>query len=239
MCTLTYVPLPDGQVLLTSNRDEAVTRKGATLPMEVTLENGTRAWMPIDQEAGGTWIGMALHQRCAVLLNGAFEPHMHQPPYRISRGLVVREALAAPDIVQFAESYNLDRIEPFTMVVWEGAPAKLLEWRWDGQNRYLYAARPYRPHIWSAAQLYPGPVRRDSEARFDALLESNPGPDAIWQFHEEEAYQTKMKRHGLEAIPILQTLSRISFRAGESGFSMRYHDLTNDRETRNDISWST
>lgn len=238
MCTLTYVPLPDGQYLLTSNRDEAVTRKGAIMPMEVALEHNARAWMPVDQEAGGTWIGMALRQRCVVLLNGAFEPHNHQPPYRMSRGFVVRQALGTDDFPRFMESFNLDGIEPFTMVVWEGNPLKLLEWRWDGSQPFHCESSPKSPHIWSAAQLYPGPVRRDSEARFDALLEQGADPELLWQFHEEEDYRTKMERHGLEPIPILKTLSRISILAGKSGFTMRYLDLTDGEETRIDLPWS-
>lgn len=93
MCTVTYLPVSTGFVL-TQNRDEAPTRSPQIISKEKRF--GTELLFPKDTKAGGTWIATARDGRTACLLNGAFEKHKHEPPYRLSRGLVLLDFLDGP-----------------------------------------------------------------------------------------------------------------------------------------------
>ena len=96
MCTVTYLPLPNNNFLLTSNRDVSVNRKPASFPITMETSNG-KIIFPKDGEANGTWIGSNEKNRTVVLLNGGFENHISNPPYDKSRGLIVREILETTD----------------------------------------------------------------------------------------------------------------------------------------------
>jgi len=77
MCTVTYLPLKKG-FILTSNRDERLLRKPSTVP-QIQLINKVAVLFPRDMEANGTWMATAQNGRSVCLLNGAFEPHHHNP----------------------------------------------------------------------------------------------------------------------------------------------------------------
>jgi uncharacterized protein with NRDE domain len=51
--------------------------------------NGQKLFFPKDTDAGGTWIVMKENGDAAVLLNGAFINHTAEPPYRLSRGIIL------------------------------------------------------------------------------------------------------------------------------------------------------
>ncbi|NND87917.1 MAG: hypothetical protein HKM28_01575, partial [Flavobacteriaceae bacterium] len=120
MCTLTFLPNAHG-FILTSNRDEAPGR--ATLaPQEYTVE-GVKLVFPKDVVAGGTWIGLSEKDRLICLLNGGFEAHQRESAYRLSRGVVVKDLLITDDIISSIEAYDLNGVEPFTIILtkWESA----------------------------------------------------------------------------------------------------------------------
>src|SRR5688500_18696780 len=103
MCTLTYIPLKDG-FLFTSNRDERRLRAPA-LPPEVYRVHGKDILFPKDGEAGGSWVASSDSlQLC--LLNGAFERHIPNPPYRLSRGIVLLDAFGYEGFHAFFEKYS-------------------------------------------------------------------------------------------------------------------------------------
>ena len=64
MCTVTYLPLPNNNFILTSNRDETPLRK--TIPPKTYIENGVALIYPKDELAGGTWIGTSNKNRLFV-----------------------------------------------------------------------------------------------------------------------------------------------------------------------------
>ncbi|MBK9489945.1 MAG: NRDE family protein [Haliscomenobacter sp.] len=99
MCTVTYVSPAPGQFILTSNRDEAPSRGATRLVVEE--KEGKRLIFPQDPAAGGTWIAAASNQRMVCLLNGAFEAHNRQTPYRLSRGIMVWRVLPIPTPMLF------------------------------------------------------------------------------------------------------------------------------------------
>jgi hypothetical protein len=181
MCTLTFIPSRDG-VILTANRDERPGRSRATPPSNRDLTSG-RILCPGDPDGGGTWV--ALHElgHAVVLLNGGFVPHVPEPPYRKSRGLVLLELVDHPSPARAFGESDLQGIEPFTAVVWDGTA--LHECRWDGSVRHVRRMEEGRPHIWSSATLYDSAVMGRRERWFSEWLSPNPtpGPDAIMDFH--------------------------------------------------------
>lgn len=180
MCTVSYLPT-GSSALLVSNRDERKHRSAAHPPAPSQV-NGQSFLFPTDGDAGGTWIMAGAH-RVGVLLNGAFEAHDPQPPYRMSRGRVLVELLSAPDPVKAWSLYHLQQIEPFTWILyWEG---QLIEFRWDGQTAHRRDCDPQQAHIWSSATLYDAAIREKRARWFAEWLSTQAQPelDALMQFH--------------------------------------------------------
>lgn len=236
MCTLTYVPFTDGRLCITSNRDEGITRKEATLPQLRPLYDGSHVLMPIDQEAKGTWLATHLQQRrVQVLLNGAFAPHTHTPPYRRSRGLVLLDAFSQPNLLMFQQVYDAARIEPFTLVSIQSDPLTIEEVRWDG-NTFHYIEKPVdQPHIWSAAMLYPPVVQQHSEKRFQDLPHFSL--DHLLDFHQAEEYTQKMKRDGFEPVEVVQTLSTSQLLLSDHDVHYHYRDHRHAIEVNIQAAW--
>jgi hypothetical protein len=168
MCTVTYLPLEAG-FILTHNRDEAPARS----PQHISSVQiaGSTLLFPRDTKAGGTWIIAARDGRTACLLNGAFVKHQHQPPYRRSRGLLLLDFFEWPDSEHFFAQYDLDNIEPFTLLVFQSG--RVTEFRWDGTSRHRIDLPPEQPHFWCSATLYPAPVQALREQVFRNWLESH------------------------------------------------------------------
>lgn len=184
MCTVTLVPLPQTEkgFVLTSNRDEAVLRK--TLPPEVYPEGDTKLLYPKDQEAGGSWIGMSERKRTICLLNGGFKKHVRNPPYRKSRGLVVRELLAASDFRETVEGYDFEGIEAFTAVIVDySSRLQFLELVWDGNTKHLKEL-PLQSGIWSSSLLYSEEEVAFRKQKFEAFEKHQlQTPETLRKFH--------------------------------------------------------
>src|SRR5690242_14234646 len=106
MCTVSFIPVKD-TFIITSNRDEKLTRKKAITPVAYK-EGEFYLIYPKDGDAGGTWIVMKENGDCAVLLNGAFLPHRATPAYRRSRGLILLDIISEKNPSQFLQKINLD-----------------------------------------------------------------------------------------------------------------------------------
>ncbi|MCM4160064.1 NRDE family protein [Antarcticibacterium flavum] len=181
MCTVTLIPLKSGFVL-TSNRDEAANRE--TIPPQVYRVEEVEMAFPKDKVAGGTWIGVSEHKRLICLLNGAFEDHIRELPYRKSRGVVVREMLATPNASMMLKDYLLENIEPFTLIMvdWK---EELGFWElvWDGEKRHI-SKLPLKEHVWSSTPLYNAEMRDKRRSWFDKLKNSSAlSPAEVWEFH--------------------------------------------------------
>lgn len=181
MCTVTLIPLKSGFVL-TSNRDEAANREA--IPPQVYNFDGVKMVFPKDKQAGGTWIGVSEHQRLICLLNGAFEDHIREVPYRKSRGVVVKEMLAASTVSEILNDYRLGNIEPFTLIMvdWK---EELQFWEvvWDGEQRHV-SSLPLHEHVWSSTPLYNAEMRAKRRNWFDKLKNSSAlTPAEVWEFH--------------------------------------------------------
>jgi hypothetical protein len=185
MCTLTLFPKPQNKgFILTFSRDETPNRSSIVIQQDV--EKGLI--YPQDALHGGTWLAFQpLKNRFVCLLNGAFEIHKRQLPYRKSRGLVVLEAFDYEEISFFCTKYDFEGIEPFTMILSENDV--LMELRWDGIERHIKILDKTTPHIWSSCTLYNKDIRQLREQWFSNFLKNpkseirNPKSEDLWSFH--------------------------------------------------------
>ena len=184
MCTVTLLPVSAKKngFILTSNRDEAAERKA--LPPDFYTENDIKMLYPKDKLSGGTWIGLSEQNRLICLLNGEFKPHVRESSYRMSRGIVVKDLLAAVSIDEAVENYNFNNIEPFTIVAvdWNSG-LRFLELVWDGKIKH-FKDLDLKQHIWSSSPLYTSEMKRKRETWFQEFQKSNkPNAISLWNFH--------------------------------------------------------
>jgi len=101
MCTLIVLHrcFADAELLVAANRDENLERPAE--PPALRSWNGRTVLAPLDARAGGTWLGMNDAGVFAALTN---RPTQQPDPSRRSRGLLVADALAAPDAASAAGS---------------------------------------------------------------------------------------------------------------------------------------
>lgn len=232
MCTLSFYPKPhnDG-FILTFSRDETPSR--STVDIVKDVERGLM--YPKDALHGGTWFAVSrINGRFTCLLNGAFELHERQLPYRKSRGLMVLESFDYETIEDFWRSYDLTNIEPFTMI--SGENNRFWELRWDGLKRHSRQINNQKPEIWSSCTLYNQAVRGTREGWFSDFLNDKKGGVAaaqLWRFHQTPDLEAPengilMRRpSGVETVSMTQlnylfSSQVINFRYDEFG----QHDVS-------------
>ncbi|CAN5747988.1 NRDE family protein [soil metagenome] len=232
MCTVTFIPVREGYVI-TSNRDEKFSRKQAIPPVSY-VENEILIICPKDADAGGTWIAMRENGDASVLLNGAFEKHISQPPYAKSRGIIFLDIFTHVTPLPYFMQMNLQGIEPFTMIIFNGS---LNECRWDGNNKHCRYLRKDQPYIWSSATLYENAVVRNREQWFATFLSKNPHPsrEEIFSFHQfagdgDVKNDLLMNRNGL-----LSTVSITAVTLKKNRCKMHYVDLKDNKAYTEEI----
>lgn len=149
MCTVSFI-YSGGKRFITSNRDEHVSRPLAFRPQEEIIGN-TKVLFPKDPKAGGTWFALNEFGSVAVLLNGGFVNHVPSGNYARSRGLVLLDVISSEHPYALLQNMELLNIEPFTLILFNG---NLLEFRWDGHQKYYRPLDATKNHIWSSATLY-------------------------------------------------------------------------------------
>lgn len=238
MCTVTLVSRPDSPngFILTSNRDEAVSRH--TIPPEYSLYRNRKLYFPKDAQAGGTWIGVSDRNRCVCLMNGAFEPHERKSDYRKSRGVVVKDFLASSKKVgKLMKEYELRKIEAFTMVLvdWNNG-LQFHELVWDENDRYIKEL-DYKDHIWSSSPLYNSEMKANRIAWFQKM-KSNSGLSAksLRNFHlntepENKEFGLIIDRGFLKTQSISQVVN------SPKGLSFWYRDLVKREEQKDFIQF--
>ncbi len=223
MCTVTYIPQSDQNFILTSNRDEAPQRS----PQQLTTlsQHGVELIFPKDAGAGGTWIAAANDGRVACLLNGAFEKHKHEPPYRRSRGIMVLDYFSYQSTSDFCERYDFEGMEPFTFVL--VGKNELHELRWDEKKVHLKALNTKGRYIWSSSTLYTTEVRLRREAWFKEWLESRSdfSLKAIQDFHLHGGERDEWNGFVMNRMNVVQTVSITNIVKKSDRMEMVYHDL--------------
>lgn len=229
MCTVTLIPTGtfDKGFVLTSNRDEAAGREA--LEPQFYIENGVKMLYPKDKEAGGTWIGISERQRLICLLNGEFENHIKDKSYRLSRGVVVKELLASENIDEAISEYNMDQIEPFTIILvdWK-ENLRFVELVWDGRRKHIKELE-LKNHLWSSSPLYTREMKRQREHWFLDFQDKNElFPENLLEFHKSAGIGDKnialvMDRGFVKTQSITQIVN------SSEGTLMTYEDLRNDK----------
>ncbi len=225
MCTVTYLPLGNEQFVLTSNRDEQPSRS----PKQLSLRKieGQQLCFPQDTSAGGTWIAFSNANRVVCLLNGAFEKHHHDPPYRRSRGLMVLDLFEYGEVEHFFTEYEFQGMEPFTMVIIdEGQPYEL---RWDEKETYPTRLDREVSHIWASSTLYDANAKQKRRIWFDEWKKQHTqySPDAILNFHQTAGDGDPWNDVVMDRDGIVKTVSITQIIKSSDQLKMEYHDLLN------------
>lgn len=197
MCTLT-VGRHSEALIFTHNRDESVKRGLATGPAWHTTD-GVAMLHPIDPLGGGTWWALDNKGQCAFLLNGGFEKHQRQLPYKHSRGLIPIQVLQSANIQQFVNTYSFEGLEPFTLIAY--MHQQLYELVWTGDQVHFDEIIVDHWRIWASSTLYPPEWKAARVQWLEQWLLTKNSIDAncLWDFHhatftEEQAYDMLMER---------------------------------------------
>jgi hypothetical protein len=228
MCTVTIFIKNNNDFVLTTNRDEAPER--VSLVPDFYQINHAKLLFPKDVK-GGTWIGISEKNRVVCVLNGAFKPHERQATYRKSRGVVANDFMIANNVVSTIETYNLEEIEPFTMVIpdWNET-LKIYELVWDGKQKHLVEL-PLEPRIWSSSTLYSNGMQKERQQWFEHFIEFNTlSARSLLEFHKTEDsnnldYGIIMNRGFVKTTSITQ-IEKIG-----NQLKMRYENLEQNKVT--------
>jgi len=217
------------KTILTSNRDEEVLRPA--IPPKNYRVNGKNLVFPKDPRAGGTWFAVAENANVLVLLNGAAQKHHWEPPYRKSRGLVVLDLISNESPLQTWEKIDLDKIEPFTLVLYE--QAKLFQLRWDGVQKETTALAVTRNYVWSSSTLYPEAVREQRAGWFYHFLETKPQVTETEMFDFHRYTENDDQQHGLviNRDDKLKTLSITQVVLERNKVALVHHDLLDHQKS--------
>lgn len=222
MCTVSLLQ-DNNRILLTHNRDEQPSREAAEAPTWRTY-HGAHLLYPKDGRAGGTWIA-GNNQAIACLLNGAFEPHKHLPPYKKSRGLVLLDAVSNDEFENFIAEYDFMGIEPFTMLYVHLSKGNFLM-RWDGQK--IHATKnPKLPLLECSATLYSKTEMSNRKENFANLTNSSSTPDnsIILNFHLTQKFELSESNRMFKTETNIRTISITQFILENNELTFTYTDL--------------
>lgn len=229
MCVLTYIPTENNGFILTSNRDEAVSREPAIPPRKYHL-HGQNVFFPKDPKGGGTWIASS-GKITLCLLNGGVAKHIPQPPYRHSRGKIIIDFFTYNCLENFVANYDFSGIEPFTLVVINSNNGvKINELRWDGTQIFTKEIDKTKPQIWSSVTLYSPQVIAMREQWFTDFLEQPINPENVLNFHQNGGNGDEQNAIRVNRNNVLKTISTTQFVINNKAFSIYYEDLLVQRK---------
>lgn len=233
MCTVSFVASND-KIIITSNRDEQVIRP-AIAPQKYKIGN-KELLFPKDPKAGGTWYVVDEKANVLVLLNGAAEKHILNPPYRRSRGLIVLDLMGSASPIHAWTELDLEHIEPFTIVLFEDR--KLYQLRWNGSEKETMSLDASQPHIWSSSTLYAEEVREKRAQWFDTYLDSADvvTPEDMLHFHQYTENGNCENGLVINRNDILKTLSITQAVIENGNLALYYSDLINQNETESSFA---
>lgn len=232
MCTVTIFYKGNNDFVLTSNRDEAPSRRSVS--PEFCNENSTVMLFPKDELAGGTWVGVSEKNRLICLLNGGFVKHHRKDSYQFSRGVIVKDLLASDDIETSINDYDFNNVEPFTIVVADwNKNLKFFELVWDGEESH-FNELPLETKIWSSSTLYSEDMKIERHKWFDDFKKDNElTSKSVFDFHSTE---TKNKDFGIVMDRgIVKTTSITQVEKTNTILCMNYFDLIQKNNTKVDF----
>jgi hypothetical protein len=146
MCTVSFLPLPEGYALL-MNRDEQRTRAQG-LPPTLEDREGRRILSP-SEPGGGTWVAVNDAGTSWALINWYSIPKRPRS-HPMSRGAVVRgvaASLGPAKTESLLESFPLDQMNPFRLIGIFPADRQVHEWRWNN-DAMVAISHPWRVGHW-------------------------------------------------------------------------------------------
>ncbi len=231
MCTVSYLPLDNHNYILTSNRDESPFRKSAIFPKKRQVGD-SELLFPQDQEAGGSWILTTNNKTSLCLMNGAFEPYNINQKAPNSRGQILFDFFSYSSVDVFLNNYKCNNFLPFTLLIILAKPQlEIIEFRWDGEHKYVEWMETGQARIWSSTMLYPPAVIAKREGWFGEWLRGNKqySIDEIRRFHifgGEGDSRTNMKMYVKDRI---QTVSITTIATNNLETTFYYEDLKTAR----------
>lgn len=230
MCTLTYIPHSNKDFVFTTNRDEDPRR--IAIPPDHYIQNNILGLYPKDEAGSGTWMYCS-NELSVCLLNGAFVKHKHDPPYRMSRGVVVLEFAKFRNTIDFTLQYDLSNIEPFTMVVIRHSDdITMEEIRWDGSSIHYKSLDPNLLHIWSSSTLYDVKAKEMRQRWFKEWIKKNKyTPVDILEFHKDAGKGDDYNGLIMNRKDLVRTTSITQIIKENSILKMRYEDLKKEKVT--------
>ncbi|MDQ7050933.1 MAG: NRDE family protein [Enterobacterales bacterium] len=232
MCSLSWFKDNDKLVIYFS-RDEMNSRSRARLPEIVSYSNA-QVIMPIDPDAGGSWLSVnqrgvfigllnaypkiAKNQACSQLSHLTKSTSGPTSILKVSRGKIVKD-LAATSNLQEVHNYFLDQdlnqFKPFTFIFIN----HLQQWQfcWDSQQLEILAL----PQFISSSSWSNGAVVSYRQQQFNQL--KSIGRDELLAFHQchhatDQAFSLCMHRDDAKTV----SLSEI--RLTDLNVSYRYWD---------------
>ena len=225
MCTVSFYKNKE-QIIITSNRDEHHSRAKA-LPPQIFQTETYQLIYCRDTQANGTWMALRNDETVIVLLNGAFERHKLNPPYRKSRGLVLLDIIDEENCLQTYKDYDLTSIEPFTIIFYHHH--LLYECIWNGNEKFITQKSTEENYIWSSVTLYDEEFRNRKRDLFQQLVQNKNEliAEDILQFHHSK--QDLENGFIINRSNQLLTFSvtQIILSKTESTFS--HHDIIDDK----------
>ena len=201
MCTVSWIYQDTGYHLF-CNRDEKHTRRPASKPQLLT-RGGMSFLAPIDGDFGGSWIAVNEFGLSLALLNRG-----PGSPAQLSRGLLVMNLIASPELADVTERFaatDLSDFAPFALLgLASGLPASLFTW--DGREaRILADADPHMPLVSSSVD--PESCESRRRATLDRIRSKSPAlrPGALLAFHRSHspvpsAYSVCMHRGDAQSV---------------------------------------
>lgn len=228
MCTVSFV-YANNSFLLTSNRDEKITRPSAIQPKIYQTEN-KKIIYPKDAKAGGTWFVVDEFGNAIILLNGGKKKHIAKEKYRLSRGVIVLELMASNAIVSTWETIDLTDIEPFTLLVLEDKHPFQLQW--SGEEKFTDELVINQTYIWSSSTLYTPDIQQQRAAWFSQFMNENKNisADKMKFFHKNT--EPKDEKNGLiiNRNNLYKTLSVTQAVISGNSVFVHHSDLIQDEE---------
>lgn len=228
MCTVAFVPAPDGGYLLGHNRDENRGR-AIGLPPSRYESGGHAVLAPRDPDGGGTWIGVNDAGLTLCLLNALELDPSRLPTEPTSRGLILGDLIGLTTAVAVTGRLEtmrsrLGKVRSFHLLAVEpggGRPGRALRSRWNGTD--LLHDEHEGPSLFISSSLAPIGVVPERSSSWRRLIDRDPRPDpetlATWlASHEPSRGPLSVCMHRPEGGTVSRTLVLVS----KAGIEMRY-----------------
>jgi len=230
MCTLTLTPSTAGHAArLVVNRDELHTRPDAW-PPEVRAFGQHAALMPIDPQAGGTWVGVNDAGLCFSLLNRTPVRRLTGGrPNATSRGTIIPGLLKHHSVDDaLADALRLDYrdYDLFRLLITNGQ--RVVEVDHEGNALAVAMDQAVdRPMMWASSSWGDSLVDAPRRELFDQML-GGTAPDA-WRDAIDAFHVHRWPERGELSVYMQRedacSVSRTDVTLGEERVTMRYVPL--------------